>query len=54
MSAWKFSSAASIFSRSSRRRVWRGGEIPEETYYYVLRLDIGEGAILRGDVTVIR
>lgn len=31
-----------------------GVPIPEGTYYYVLRLNIGEGDILRGDVTVIR
>ena len=31
-----------------------GQELPEATYYYILYLDIGEGVILRGDVTVIR
>ena len=31
-----------------------GTEIPEGTYYYVLRLNIGEGDIIRGDVTVVR
>lgn len=48
-----------LFEASPYNNDWdgtnkRGGEIPEGTYYYVLRLDIGEGAILRGDVTVIR
>ncbi|WP_026231634.1 gliding motility-associated C-terminal domain-containing protein [Neolewinella persica] len=32
----------------------QGVPIPEGTYYYVLRLDVGEGAVVRGDVTVIR
>lgn len=31
-----------------------GNEVPEGTYYYVLRLNIGEGDIIRGDVTVVR
>jgi len=38
---------------------WRGtnnngGELPQATYYYILRLDIANGIILRGDVTVLR
>ena len=38
---------------------WRGtaadgSELPHGTYYYVLRLDISEGIILKGDVTVIK
>lgn len=31
-----------------------GTEIPEGTYYYVLRLNISRGNIIRGDITVIR
>jgi gliding motility-associated-like protein len=31
-----------------------GTPVPEGTYYYILRLNIGEGDIIRGDVTVIR
>ncbi|TXF91676.1 T9SS type B sorting domain-containing protein [Neolewinella aurantiaca] len=31
-----------------------GGMVPEGTYYYILRLNVGEGDIIRGDVTVIR
>ncbi|MCB0596356.1 MAG: gliding motility-associated C-terminal domain-containing protein, partial [Phaeodactylibacter sp.] len=31
-----------------------GDELPDGTYYYVLRLNIGEGEIIRGDVTVIK
>ncbi|WP_173021399.1 gliding motility-associated C-terminal domain-containing protein [Lewinella sp. W8] len=31
-----------------------GSLVPEGTYYYILRLDIGEGKIERGDITVIR
>jgi len=35
-------------------RTSSGQEIPEGTYYYILRLNLGEGDIIRGDVTVIR
>lgn len=31
-----------------------GQDIPEGTYYYILRLNLGEGDIIRGDITVIR
>jgi gliding motility-associated-like protein len=31
-----------------------GTLVPEGTYYYILRLNVGEGDIIRGDVTVIR
>ncbi len=31
-----------------------GAPVPEGTYYYILRLNVGEGDIIRGDVTVIR
>ncbi|MEL7220474.1 MAG: gliding motility-associated C-terminal domain-containing protein, partial [Bacteroidota bacterium] len=31
-----------------------GTPVPEATYYYILRLDIGRGEIIRGDITVIR
>lgn len=31
-----------------------GQPIPEATYYYVLRLNISRGEIIRGDITVIR
>lgn len=31
-----------------------GGELPEGTYYYILRLSLGEGDIIRGDVTILR
>jgi gliding motility-associated-like protein len=32
----------------------RGEDLPEATYYYILRLNIGEGMVLRGDITIIR
>ena len=28
--------------------------LPEETYYYILRLDFGAGLIMKGDVTILR
>lgn len=31
-----------------------GKELPQATYYYVLRLDIADGLILRGDVTILK
>ena len=31
-----------------------GQPVPEGTYYYVLRLNISRGEIIRGDITVIR
>lgn len=38
---------------------WRGtnkngDELPQATYYYILRLNIGDGEIIRGDVTIIK
>ncbi|MCB0636158.1 MAG: gliding motility-associated C-terminal domain-containing protein, partial [Lewinella sp.] len=38
---------------------WRGtndngDDLPEGTYYYVLRVNIAEGVILEGDITIIR
>mgnify|MGYP006284708375 CR=1 FL=1 len=31
-----------------------GNELPAGTYYYILRLNINEGQIIRGDVTIVR
>ncbi len=31
-----------------------GQELPQGTYYYILRLNIAEGIILKGDVTIVR
>jgi gliding motility-associated-like protein len=31
-----------------------GNELPEGTYYYIFRLSLGEGDIIRGDVTILR
>lgn len=31
-----------------------GQKLPEGTYYYILRLNISEGIIIRGDVTILR
>jgi len=31
-----------------------GSPLPDGTYYYILRLEIGSGNILRGDITIIR
>lgn len=48
-----------VFEQAPYGNNW-GGEgkdgklLPEGTYYYVLRLDISEGIILRGDITIVR
>lgn len=31
-----------------------GKPLPEGTYYYILRLDLAEGIVLKGDVTILR
>ncbi len=31
-----------------------GNELPQGTYYYVLRLDVGAGIIYRGDITILK
>jgi gliding motility-associated-like protein len=31
-----------------------GGELPEGTYYYVLKLNVNDGKILRGNMTILR
>ncbi len=31
-----------------------GQELPQGTYYYILRLNISEGEIIRGDVTIVK
>jgi len=31
-----------------------GDALPEGTYYYVLRLDISEGEVMKGDITILR
>jgi gliding motility-associated-like protein len=38
---------------------WRGtnqsgNELPQGTYYYILRLSIADGEILRGDITILK
>ncbi|MCB0632575.1 MAG: gliding motility-associated C-terminal domain-containing protein [Lewinella sp.] len=48
-----------VFRQENYYNDWSGTNqngqlLPEATYYYVLRLNIGEGAIIKGDVTVIR
>jgi large repetitive protein len=31
-----------------------GNELPEGTYYYVLRLNVSDGKVYRGDITILR
>jgi gliding motility-associated-like protein len=32
----------------------KGGDLPDGTYYYILRLNVGDGEIIKGDVTILR
>lgn len=48
-----------VFQAKPYNNDWRGiseagDQLPEGTYYYILRLNIGEGEIIRGDVTILR
>lgn len=48
-----------VYQAKPYQNDWRGQNkngqpLPSSTYYYVLRLDIGEGYILKGDVTILK
>jgi gliding motility-associated-like protein len=48
-----------IFEQAPYENDWRGTNqnedpLPAGTYYYILRLDVAEGDILRGDITILR
>ncbi len=48
-----------VFQQSPYENNWQGtndaGEpLPEGTYYYILRLNVAEGEIIKGDITIIR
>ena len=48
-----------VYSASPYNNDWGGKsnsgvDLPEGTYYYVLRLDIVEGEVMKGDVTILR
>ncbi len=48
-----------VFRASPYNNDWQGqsnngDELPEGTYYYVLRLDISEGEVMKGDITILR
>ena len=48
-----------VFQMENYDNTWngvnnQGADLPEATYYYILRLNIGEGLIIRGDLTIIR
>ncbi len=48
-----------VYTAKPYNNDWRGtsdtgDELPDGTYYYVLRLNIGEGIIIRGDVTLLK
>ena len=45
---------ASPYNNDWRGQATNGDELPEGTYYYVLRLDISEGEVMKGDVTILR
>ena len=33
---------------------FQGNLLPQGTYYYILRLDLGEGEVVKGDITILR
>jgi gliding motility-associated-like protein len=48
-----------VYRAKPYNNTWGGGNnngqaLPDGTYYYVLRLNIGEGQIVRSDVTIVR
>lgn len=48
-----------VFQASPYINNWQGTnesgqELPDGTYYYILRLDIGEGDIIKGDITILK
>ena len=48
-----------VYSAKPYNNDWKGQnqsgqQLPYSTYYYVLRLDIGEGNIYKGDVTILK
>ncbi|HHJ49921.1 MAG TPA: hypothetical protein ENJ88_03345, partial [Phaeodactylibacter sp.] len=48
-----------VFQQAPYENNWEGtnqtGEpLPEGTYYYILRLNVAEGEIIKGDITIIR
>ena len=48
-----------VYQAAPYNNEWQGQnsgglELPAGTYYYILRLNINEGQILRGDVTIVR
>ncbi|MFK7979557.1 MAG: gliding motility-associated C-terminal domain-containing protein, partial [Saprospiraceae bacterium] len=48
-----------VFSASPYNNDWggkstSGTDLPEGTYYYVLRLDTVEGEVMKGDITILR
>ncbi len=48
-----------VYSDESYQNNWggtsnNGKELPEATYYYIIRVNIGEGVIYRGDITILR
>jgi len=48
-----------VFKASPYNNDWagtanNGDNLPEGTYYYILRLDIVEGEVMKGDITILR
>lgn len=45
---------AKPYSNDWDGRSQNGNDLPEGTYYYIFRLDLGEGDVFKGDITIIR
>lgn len=45
---------ASPYNNDWQGTTSNGDDLPEGTYYYILRLDIVEGDVMKGDITILR
>src|SRR5690606_18079498 len=43
-----------VYQSNDYRNDWNGGEAPEGTYYYILRVKDGENTVHKGIITILR
>ena len=44
----------SVFSSENYKNDWKGGDLPEGTYYYILEVDDPQGTVHKGILTILR